>query len=63
MLRFRRHGTNTGKVQWKGKQRTFIISGLGVLQRLGGKAKDSMAKLIYAFQCRPHLKVLPDFTE
>jgi hypothetical protein len=62
-LRFRRHTTKTGKVQWKGEQRTFIIPGLGVLQRVGGKAKSSVAKLTYAFQRRPHLKALLDFTE
>ncbi len=62
-LRFRRHRTKTGKVQWKGEHRTFIIPSLGVLQRVGGKAKSSAAKLIYAFQRRPHLKALLDFTE
>lgn len=62
-LRFRRHRTKTGQVQWKGEQRTFIIPGLGVLQRVGGKAKSSVARLIYAFQRRPHLKALLDFTE
>jgi hypothetical protein len=62
-LRFRRHRTKTGKVQWKGEQRTFIIPGLGVLQRVGGKAKSSVAKLIYAFERRPRLKALLDFTE
>jgi hypothetical protein len=62
-LRFRRHRTKTGKVQWKGEQRTFIIPALGVLQRVGGKAKSSAAKLIYAFERRPRLKALLDFTE
>jgi hypothetical protein len=62
-LRFRRHRTKTGKVQWKGEKRTFIIPGLGVLQRVGGKAKSSAAKLIYAFERRPRLKALLDFTE
>jgi hypothetical protein len=32
------------------------------LQRIGGKAKSSVAKLIYAFERRPHLKALLDFT-
>lgn len=62
-LRFRRHRTKTGKVQWKGEHHTFIIPGLGVLQRVGGKAKNSAAKLIYAFQRRPRLKALLNFTE
>jgi hypothetical protein len=62
-LRFRRHRNKTGKVQWKGEKRTFIIPGLGVLQRVGGKAKSSAAKLIYAFQRRPRLKALLHFTE
>jgi hypothetical protein len=62
-LRFRRRRTKTGKVQWKGEKRTFIILGLGVLQRVGGKAKSSAAKLIYAFERRPRLKALLDFTE
>jgi hypothetical protein len=62
-LRFRHHRTKTGKLQWKGEQRTFIIPGLGVLQRVGGKAKSSAAKLIYAFQRRPRLKALLNFTE
>jgi len=52
-LRFRRHNTKSGKVQWKGEQRTFIIPGLGVLQRVAGKAKSSAARLIYAFEQRP----------
>ncbi len=50
-------------MQWKGEQRTFVIPGLGVLQRVGGKAKNSVARLIYAFERRPHLKALLDFTE
>jgi len=62
-LRFRRHKTKSGKVQWKGEQRTFIIPGLGVLQRVKGKAASSVAKLIYAFTRRPRLKGLLDFTE
>jgi hypothetical protein len=62
-LRFRRHRTKTGKLQWKGEQRTFIIPGLGLLQRARGKAASSVAKLIYAFKSRPHLKALLDFTE
>jgi hypothetical protein len=61
-LRFRRHRTKAGKVQWKGEQRTFIIPGLGVLQRVGGKARTSVAKLIYSFERHPHLKALLDFT-
>ncbi len=31
------------------------------MQRLGGKAKNSAAKLIYAFERRPRLKLLLDF--
>ncbi len=50
-------------MQWKGEQRTFIIPGLGVLQRVKGKAASSVAKLIYAFERRPRLKTLLDFTE
>ena len=50
-------------MQWKGKQRTFIILGLGALQRVGSKAKQSVARLIYAFERRPRLKALLDFTE
>ncbi len=33
-------------------QRTFIIPGLGVLQRVGRKAKDSGAKLIWHGRAR-----------
>jgi len=33
------------------------------LQRIGGKVKDSAARLIYAFERRPRLKALLDFTE
>jgi hypothetical protein len=62
-LRFRRHRTKSGKVQCKGEQRTLIVPGPGVLQRVGGKAKSSAAKLIYAFERRPRLKALLDFTE
>ncbi len=33
------------------------------MQRVGGKAKGSATKLIYAFERRPRLKALLDFTE
>lgn len=39
-LDFQQHVTKTGKIQWKGLQRTFIIPGLGVFQR-GGELKTS----------------------
>jgi hypothetical protein len=62
-LRFRRHRTKTGKVQWRGEQSTFIIPGQGALQRVGGKAKSSVARLVFAFQRRPRLKRLLEFTD
>ncbi len=62
-FRFGRHKTESGKVLWKGEHRTFIFPGLGVLQRVRGKAKQSVARLIYGFERRPRLKALLDFTE
>ncbi len=62
-LRFRRHVTAKGKVQWKGLNRTFIIRGLGVFQRVGGKVKNSTTRLIYAFAKHPRLKAVLEFTE
>jgi hypothetical protein len=37
-LDFHQHVTATGKIQWRGAQRTFIIPGVGVFQR-GGEIK------------------------
>jgi hypothetical protein len=61
-LRFRRsHQDRQGAME--GRAAHFIIPGLGVLQRIGGKAKSSVAKLIYAFRHRPRLKALLDFAD
>jgi hypothetical protein len=51
-LRFRRsHQDRQGAME--GRAAHFIIPGLGVLQRIGGKVKSSVAKLIYAFRHPP----------
>jgi len=39
-LNLQPHVTKTGKVQWKGEQRTFMIHGLGIFQR-GGDIKTA----------------------
>ncbi|MCI0620296.1 MAG: hypothetical protein L0387_01240 [Acidobacteria bacterium] len=62
-MKFRKHVTKRGKVQWKGRRGTFIIPDLGVLQRTAGKAKSSIARVIYSFQNRPKLKAVLNFVE
>ncbi len=62
-MKFKKHVTKRGKVQWKGRHRTFIIPDLGVLQRTAGKATNSIARLIYSFQNRPRLKAMLKFAE
>ncbi len=62
-MKFKKHVTKRGKVQWKGRHGTFIIPDLGVLQRVAGKARDSVANLIYSFQSRPRLRAMLRFAE
>lgn len=38
-LQMERHVTESGAIQWKGKQRTFVIPGVGVFQRVGGRKR------------------------
>lgn len=40
-LQMERHTTSGGFTQWKGKQRTFVIPGVGIFQRFGRKPKTS----------------------
>lgn len=40
-LQMERHTTSGGFTQWKGKQRTFVIPGVGVFQRVGRKPKTA----------------------
>lgn len=78
-LRFRRHVTQTGKAQYKGLLRTFIIPGVGVFQR-GARAKTvgrkvfvgrgghrlrnkTLATLLYSFQKGPRLKAMLGFID
>jgi hypothetical protein len=49
-LQLRAHRTASGKVQLKGKFRTFAIKGLGIFQRIGPALAD--IKLLYLFKKR-----------
>lgn len=40
-LAMEKHVTERGAIQWKGKQRTFVIPGVGIFQRVGRKQKSS----------------------
>lgn len=51
------HTTKSGKIQMKGKQRTFVIPGLGIFQRTGAKRSGSKSVLIYSF--KPSAKLGP----
>lgn len=67
-LQMERHTTSGGFTQWKGKQRTFVIPGVGIFQRVGHKPKTSRggksfkglrettrSVLIYKFENSVHL--------
>lgn len=43
-LQLQKHATQSGAIQWKGKQRTFVIPGIGVFQRVGGKKTKRRGK-------------------
>lgn len=45
-LDMQRHITARGRTQWKGKQRTFVIAGIGIFQRTGPEATS----LLYRFK-------------
>lgn len=47
-LKLRAHRTKTGKVQLKGKHRTFAIKGLGIFQRFGPRKGE--VRLFYLFK-------------
>ena len=59
-LKMRRHMTKSGKAQWKGRERTFVVSKTaklprgGVLQRVGPGRDD--IRLVYSFQAGKRLK-------
>lgn len=36
-LQMQKHTTEHGAIQWKGRQRTFVIPGIGIFQRIGAK--------------------------
>lgn len=56
-LSFQKVITKEGKVEWHGKNRTFIIPGVGVFQRVS----TTVTKLIYSFKKRVHLDSRLDF--
>jgi hypothetical protein len=54
-LAMERHVTKSGAVQLKGRQRTFVIPGLGIFQRVGSKRGGSKSVMIYSFKPSAHL--------
>jgi hypothetical protein len=66
-LGMQRRTTSSGKVQYKGAQRTFIIPGIGVFQRISSRMRAARAKrgiaagkggnivLLYRFRTAVHL--------
>jgi hypothetical protein len=60
-LDFQPHTTKTGKIQWEGRQRTYVVAGVGVFQRSGSSRNDAASDLIYKFITRPRLKKMFDF--
>lgn len=54
------HVTSTGKIQLKGKQRTFVLPNIGVFQREGPGRRD--IELIYKFAGSAHLRARMKFT-
>jgi hypothetical protein len=55
-MRFRRKATKTGSPQWKGRAGTYLISGVGVFQRL---AKRGLSRILYAIMPASTLKRIP----
>jgi hypothetical protein len=51
--------TSTGKLQFKGKQRTFVIPNVGVFQRTGSGKND--IALLYKFAPGAHIRSRIDF--
>lgn len=43
-LHMRKTTTSTGKTQYKGDRRTFVIPGLGIFQRIGSKTRGARSK-------------------
>lgn len=78
-LDFHQHVTATGKVQWEGSRRTFIVPNVGIFQRSGGGnrrpradrflgkrqsgGKDDGTELLYKFVTRPSLRRRYEFAE
>ena len=58
-MNMQKHTTKTGKTQWKGNNRTFIIGRSGVFQRVGSDKND--INLIYSFEENPHLRGILGF--
>lgn len=63
-LQMEKHVTARGAVQWKGKQRTFVIPGVGIFQRIASQksgSDQSSTALIYAFKpsarLGPHVRL------
>jgi len=67
-LQMEKHTTARGATQWKGKQRTFVIPGVGIFQRVssspktrrrgksfGGVDERTSTALIYKFKPSAHL--------
>lgn len=53
-MAFKQTKTKSGKTQFKGNNRTFIIPSKGVFQRTGSQRSD--IELIYKFKTNPHLQ-------
>jgi hypothetical protein len=60
-LQIVRHVTQTGKIQLKGKQRTFVLPDIGVFQRVGPGPND--INLIYKFAGSAHLRARFKFSK
>jgi hypothetical protein len=64
-LDMQKHTTSGGAIQWKGKQRTFAIPGVGIFERVGrrkprsrrgrGASSQSTTVMIYRFKPSAHL--------
>lgn len=73
-LRFHKRVTSSGKVQWVGAHRTYIVPGVGIFQRGEGRKKPTKAqrrngavssgsRLIYSFEKSPKLKPVLHFLD
>lgn len=56
-LDIERHVTERGRTQWKGKQRTFVIAGVGIFQRTGPEATSLLYRFKEAARIGPHVRL------